>query len=418
MPSGAGRITVVLDLLEHRSRPPSSSSSTPRPTGSRRRPVRDDGGRRGARRRRRAARPLLVARHANLPLGRGIQRFTGITQEMVDDAPALEAVLPSDRGAPAGTGAGRPQRAVRPPRAAPGVRADRPRVAQPSRCSARRRSRARCCRSSASAGSRLGRRARDRGRGSLTGRWPTPRRARACCARCSRGCARTRRRSGTRSRCSGRRRRRAQPLRGRQAARSARSTQPPQLDFGELPHDPGVYLFRDDAGRTLYVGKSVSIRSRARAHFAPSAPPADWTPHATVVDYKPTSSELGALVLENRLIKELRPPGNIRLTQRRRPARLHPLPARHPVPDPRGRRRGPPPATRSRSARCAAGALARRAGRAARLAVRPASLRPQAAAPRAPVGLRADGPLPVAVPRRSRPESVPAPARRTPCACS
>jgi DNA polymerase III subunit epsilon len=90
----------------------------------------------------------------------------------------------------------------------------------------------------------------------------------------------------------------------------------PQLEFGELPRDPGVYLFRDEAGRALYVGKSVSIRSRARAHFAPSVAPAQWTSHASIVDYRPTSSELGALVLENRLIKQLRPPGNVRLVGR------------------------------------------------------------------------------------------------------
>jgi DNA polymerase-3 subunit epsilon len=91
---------------------------------------------------------------------------------------------------------------------------------------------------------------------------------------------------------------------------------PPGLDFGELPSDPGVYIFRDGAGRVLYVGKSVSIRSRARAHFAPSSPPAAWTAHAVVVDYRTTTSELGALVLESRLIKELRPPGNTRLVRR------------------------------------------------------------------------------------------------------
>jgi DNA polymerase-3 subunit epsilon len=90
----------------------------------------------------------------------------------------------------------------------------------------------------------------------------------------------------------------------------------PELDFSELPRDPGVYLFRDGAGSTLYVGKSISIRSRARAHFAPSTPAADWTAHAHVVDYRPTQSELGALVLENRLIKQLRPPGNRRLARR------------------------------------------------------------------------------------------------------
>ena len=96
---------------------------------------------------------------------------------------------------------------------------------------------------------------------------------------------------------------------------AGRGSEPPAVDFATLPKDPGVYIFRDDRGRVLYVGKSVSIRSRARAHFAPSSPPATWTRHATVVDYRTTCSELGALVLENRLIKELKPPGNKRLTR-------------------------------------------------------------------------------------------------------
>jgi DNA polymerase-3 subunit epsilon len=90
---------------------------------------------------------------------------------------------------------------------------------------------------------------------------------------------------------------------------------PPPVDFASLPTDPGVYIFRDDRGQVLYVGKSVSIRGRARAHFAPSTPPAAWTRYATVVDYRTTGSELGALVLENRLIKECKPPGNTRLTR-------------------------------------------------------------------------------------------------------
>ena len=81
-------------------------------------------------------------------------------------------------------------------------------------------------------------------------------------------------------------------------------------DLSSLPDDPGVYVFRDERGRPLYVGKSVSVRSRARSHFCA---PAGWTERAEVVDYKPTCSELGALVLENRLIKRWRPPGNVRL---------------------------------------------------------------------------------------------------------
>ncbi len=105
------------------------------------------------------------------------------------------------------------------------------------------------------------------------------------------------------------------PRRGRPRRRLAVGEGRPQLDFSELPRDPGVYLFRDDAGRALYVGKSISIRTRARAHFAPSTAPAEWSPHASVIDYRPTHSELGALVLENRLIKQLAPPGNTRLAR-------------------------------------------------------------------------------------------------------
>ena len=81
-------------------------------------------------------------------------------------------------------------------------------------------------------------------------------------------------------------------------------------DLTKLPNDPGVYIFRDERGRPLYVGKSVSLKSRARSHFCA---PAGWTERAAVVDYRPTNSELGALVLENRLIKQWRPAGNKKL---------------------------------------------------------------------------------------------------------
>jgi DNA polymerase-3 subunit epsilon len=96
--------------------------------------------------------------------------------------------------------------------------------------------------------------------------------------------------------------------------RRARKTEPHERippserpDLSTLPDDPGVYIFRDGRGRPLYVGKSVSLRSRARAHFCA---PAGWTEKAEIVDYRPTNSELGALVLENRLIKQWKPSGN------------------------------------------------------------------------------------------------------------
>jgi DNA polymerase III subunit epsilon len=99
--------------------------------------------------------------------------------------------------------------------------------------------------------------------------------------------------------------------------RRARKTEPGEAiprdqrpDLSTLPDDPGVYVFRDERGKPLYVGKSVSLRSRARAHFCA---PAGWTERAEIVDYRPTNSELGALVLENRLIKQWRPAGNTAL---------------------------------------------------------------------------------------------------------
>jgi DNA polymerase-3 subunit epsilon len=99
--------------------------------------------------------------------------------------------------------------------------------------------------------------------------------------------------------------------------RRARKTEPAERippserpDLSTLPDDPGVYIFRDGRGRPLYVGKSVSLRSRARAHFCA---PAGWTERAEIVDYRPTNSELGALVLENRLIKQWKPTGNKKL---------------------------------------------------------------------------------------------------------
>jgi DNA polymerase III subunit epsilon len=102
------------------------------------------------------------------------------------------------------------------------------------------------------------------------------------------------------------------PRAGRTVAGGAiKRCPPPSLDFASLPDEPGVYIFRNAAGQVLYVGKSVALRTRARSHFAASAPAEGWTEQAALVDHRTTSSELGALVLEHRLIRELRPPGNV-----------------------------------------------------------------------------------------------------------
>src|SRR4051812_13905849 len=86
-----------------------------------------------------------------------------------------------------------------------------------------------------------------------------------------------------------------------------------KVDCSALPAEPGVYIFRNAQGQPLYVGKSVDIRARAKAHFRPSSPDGAWVAQAEIVDHVETHSEVGALLTEHRLIKEMRPPGNERM---------------------------------------------------------------------------------------------------------
>jgi DNA polymerase-3 subunit epsilon len=95
--------------------------------------------------------------------------------------------------------------------------------------------------------------------------------------------------------------------------RSMLGTRRRKIDCSSLPPEPGVYIFRNAEGQPLYVGKSVDIRARAKAHFRPSSPDTGWVAQAETVDWEQTNSEVGALLTEHRLIKQLRPPGNERL---------------------------------------------------------------------------------------------------------
>ncbi len=82
-----------------------------------------------------------------------------------------------------------------------------------------------------------------------------------------------------------------------------------------LPDAPGVYLFRDEAGRALYVGKSRRIRSRVRSYFTASeqrSRMAQMVALAQSVTAVPCASELEAEVRELRLIAEHKPRFNRR----------------------------------------------------------------------------------------------------------
>jgi len=84
-----------------------------------------------------------------------------------------------------------------------------------------------------------------------------------------------------------------------------------------FPNTPGVYLFYGVENILLYVGKSKTIRTRIRTHFA--ARDERWlTKRICRIIVRETAGELGALLLESQLIKELRPMYNVRSRQPRR----------------------------------------------------------------------------------------------------
>ncbi len=87
-----------------------------------------------------------------------------------------------------------------------------------------------------------------------------------------------------------------------------------QQQIEGLPESCGVYRFYGKDGELLYVGKSVNIKERVRSHFAndhTSSREMKMCQQVHKVDASPTAGELGALLLESKLIKELHPIYNV-----------------------------------------------------------------------------------------------------------
>lgn len=84
-----------------------------------------------------------------------------------------------------------------------------------------------------------------------------------------------------------------------------------------FPTEPGVYLFRDDAGKALYVGKAADLRSRVRSYLKPGGDGRYQLRflenEATDVEFIATATEQEALLLENTVIKKHKPRYNIKL---------------------------------------------------------------------------------------------------------
>ncbi len=91
-----------------------------------------------------------------------------------------------------------------------------------------------------------------------------------------------------------------------------------QTEFksGEVPTDPGVYLYRDEAGEILYVGKAKNLRNRVKSYFSSNDRPAktkQLVAHIRSIDWVIVNNEVEALLLENKLIKQHTPKYNINL---------------------------------------------------------------------------------------------------------
>lgn len=84
---------------------------------------------------------------------------------------------------------------------------------------------------------------------------------------------------------------------------------------GEIPTNPGVYRFRDDVGRIIYVGKAKNLRNRLNSYFArvDSLSPKTYAMVHTAasVEWTVVGSELESLQLEYTWIKEYKPRFNI-----------------------------------------------------------------------------------------------------------
>ncbi|OJU88207.1 hypothetical protein BGO17_04530 [Candidatus Saccharibacteria bacterium 49-20] len=99
-------------------------------------------------------------------------------------------------------------------------------------------------------------------------------------------------------------------------------TLPPNIDeaqFARIPQTPGVYIFEDDEGRPLYVGKSVNLRARVMSHFANDtkiAKEMKLSLGSHSISFIETDTEIEALLLESAKVKELQPIHN-RLLRRK-----------------------------------------------------------------------------------------------------
>jgi excinuclease ABC subunit C len=87
--------------------------------------------------------------------------------------------------------------------------------------------------------------------------------------------------------------------------------------LAKLPAEPGCYIYRDERGKVLYVGKAKNLRNRVRQYFQSSrwhdAKTNELVSQIADIELFITDNEIEALALESNLIKKHKPPFNVLL---------------------------------------------------------------------------------------------------------
>ncbi|MCL2744344.1 MAG: excinuclease ABC subunit UvrC [Planctomycetaceae bacterium] len=82
----------------------------------------------------------------------------------------------------------------------------------------------------------------------------------------------------------------------------------------DFPNNPGVYLMKNAAGSVIYVGKAKNLRNRTASYFHKDALFDErintWIAEIADIDYIETDSEVDAILMEARLIKDILPKYN------------------------------------------------------------------------------------------------------------
>jgi len=91
---------------------------------------------------------------------------------------------------------------------------------------------------------------------------------------------------------------------------------PSEFKSAPIPANPGVYLFKDENGEILYIGKATNLRQRIRNYFSNTDLPLKTlklVARTRNIDWIIVNNEVEALLLENKLIKQSKPKYNINL---------------------------------------------------------------------------------------------------------